>query len=80
MENKQTAVEWLIYALTDNPNPYLFLFEKPDYMEGLINIIQQAKQMEADKEFETKQYWFGRGVLAGKEDRISELKPKRNHG
>lgn len=32
--------------------------------------------MEKDKEYETKVYWFGRGVLVGKENRIEELQPK----
>lgn len=70
MENKQTAVQnfWDKIALKltiDQVNEFLPEFEI-------------AKQIEADIEFETKQYWFGRGVLAGKEDRIAELKPKYN--
>jgi hypothetical protein len=31
--------------------------------------------MEIDHEYETKAYWFGRGILAATEDRIDELKP-----
>jgi len=71
MENKQTAVEWLMMQLPVSVR--VDLYEKELY--------EQAKAMEADKEFETKLYWFGRGILAGREDRIAELKPKfREYG
>jgi hypothetical protein len=43
---KQTAVEWLIEKLTDEPEHYLFLCDKPEYMYGLTKIIQQALEME----------------------------------
>jgi hypothetical protein len=41
-----TAVEWLIEKLTDEPEHYLFLCDKPEYMYGLTKIIQQAIEME----------------------------------
>jgi len=43
---KQTAVEWLIDKLTDEPEHYIFLCDKPEYMYGLTKIIEQAKEME----------------------------------
>jgi len=33
--------------------------------------------MEADREYETKAFWFGRGILAGKENKIKELQPQK---
>ena len=74
MENKQTAVEWL----------YNHLF--PKQLDGFSNeewdkidkAFEKAKQMEETKEYETKAFWFGRGVLAGRENRINELKPTRD--
>lgn len=64
---KQSAVEWLIEQL-----------QAP--CKGIpSHIIEQAKQKEANNEYEIKAFWFGRGILAGKEGRINELKPTRNH-
>jgi hypothetical protein len=61
---KQTAVEYLIEQL-----------QAP--CRGIpSHIIDQAKEMESQKEYETKAYWFGRGVLAGRENRIAELQPQ----
>ena len=45
MEN-QTAVEWLINELTDDPSKFLFLCDKPEYMDELIIIINKAKEIE----------------------------------
>ena len=67
MENKQTAVEWFI----DNLKPLY-----PNIEEFKL-IIGLAKDMEKEQEFETKAYWFGRGILASKENRVDELKPKK---
>ena len=41
-----TAVEWLIDKLTDEPEHYLFICDKPEYMYGLNKIIPQAKELE----------------------------------
>ena len=41
-----TAVEWLINQLTDEPEHYLFLCDKPEYMYGLTKILEQALEME----------------------------------
>jgi hypothetical protein len=68
MENNQTAVEWLMMQLP--------VFIRVDLYEK--ELYQQAKAMEKEQEFETKLYWFGRGILASRENRIKELKPKRN--
>lgn len=74
----QTAVEWLIDKIAEKS-----IMEKDRYYipynSGTIDItdlIEQAKQIEMKKEFETKVYWFGRGILAGRENRIEELQPK----
>ena len=62
-EEKTTAVEWLGKQLIS---------------EGIyvpFGMYEQAKQMEEEQKYETSAFWFGRGVLAGKENRIEELKP-----
>jgi hypothetical protein len=64
MENKQTAVEWLVEQ-----------YANENYS---IEVYEQAKAMEKEHEHETKQYWFARGILAGKENRIKELKPTKD--
>ena len=45
---------------------------------NVLEVFEQAKAMHKEQEYETKAFWFGRGVLAGREDRITELKPKRD--
>ena len=67
MENKQTPVEWLYQQLWETPKDKLNWYA----------IRAKALQMEQEKEHETKCIWYGRGILAQKEDRIGELKPKR---
>lgn len=42
----KTAVEWLIDKLTDDPSKFLFLCDKPEYMDELIKIVNYAKEME----------------------------------
>jgi hypothetical protein len=42
---KETAVEWLIDKLTDEPHKFLFLSDKPE-MNELIKLIKKAKAME----------------------------------
>jgi hypothetical protein len=75
-----TAVEYLIEQLRQlahNPNTHLGMGDIR-VTQGMIDEIEeQAKQMEKDKEYETKAYWFGRGILAGRENKIEELSPKR---
>ena len=68
MENKQTAVELLASLMISSSTlPFKTIDE----------YIEQAKAMEKEQEFETKAYWFGRGILAGMEGRINELKPTK---
>jgi len=50
MEKRKTAVEWLVEQLTDEPEHYLFLCDKPEYMYGLTKIIEQAKEMEKEQQ------------------------------
>jgi hypothetical protein len=63
MENKQTAVDWLVEQ-----------YANENYG---IEVYEQAKAMEKEQEFETKAYWFGRGILASMEGKINELKPTK---
>jgi hypothetical protein len=65
---KQTAVEWLSSQLGE----YIIWEEK------IIDLVEQAKEMEADREYEIKAFWFGRGINAGRENKIEELKPKKD--
>jgi hypothetical protein len=46
MNKQQTAVEWLIDELTDEPEHYIFLCDKPEYMYGLTKILEQALELE----------------------------------
>ena len=43
--------------------------------ERVDSIYQEAKQIEKERDYETKAYWFGRGINAGREGTIEELKP-----
>jgi dissimilatory sulfite reductase (desulfoviridin) alpha/beta subunit len=76
MVNNITAVEWLMEQITyDNDGKRL-----PSFIEtyDLSKFLEEAKQIEKEQEYETKAYWFGRGVLAGNENRIEELKPTKD--
>ena len=64
--NKQSSIEWLEQQLKKIP------------LVNVLEVFEQAKAMHKEQEYETKAFWFGRGVLAGREDRITELKPKRD--
>ena len=78
-DSKQSSVEWvienltLIHALLSRREIGVEFFNRK-YNE----IVEQGKAMYKEQEYETKVFWFGRGVLAGREDRITELKPKRD--
>lgn len=73
MENKQTAVDILFNEIKDSE-----AFLPDNLFEYLESVYNKTKEIEADREFETKAFWFGRGILAGKEDRIKELKPTKD--
>lgn len=74
METTETAVEWLKNKIIDHQEK----FGIPPTEKGYMNLIEQAKQMEAEKTYETELFWFDRGILAAREYRINELKPVRN--
>ena len=62
MKNKQTAVDLLVASL-------------PLRIQNMYaSEIENAKAIEKEQEFETKAYFFGRGLLAEMEGRIKELK------
>ena len=69
MENKQTAVEWLVDKVTD-------MIHESNHIE-LVSLLEQAKRREEEREYEAKCFWFGRGINAANTNRIGELKPKR---
>lgn len=71
---KQTATEWLIDQMLKQ---VYFDGNKPLSITNLDHLQHQAKEMEEKKEYETKAYWFGRGILAGRENKIKELQPKK---
>ncbi len=71
-QDNMTAVEWLVEQISEKqPNGFYVI----DTLEDVKRIFKQAKQMEEEQKYETSAFWFGRGVLAGKENRIEELKP-----
>lgn len=71
---KQTAVEWLAKEIKTFEEDYGAMVH---HKAELTKLIKQAKEMESDREYETKAFWFGRGILAGKENKIKELQPQK---
>lgn len=67
---KQTAVNWLIEQIKSDQ--YQKALSASEWME----VVEKAKQMEIDREYELKAFWFGRGINAGRENKIEELQPK----
>ena len=63
-----TAVEWLMQNIEKT---------LPNFIEAWRVEFEQAKQMEEEQKYETSAFWFGRGILAEKENRIEELKPTK---
>ena len=75
---QQTAVEWFFEVLAHNDIiDHKKLCDDENLYNLLYSLKNQAKQMEEDQKYETSAFWFGRGVLAGKENRIEELKPTK---
>lgn len=69
----QTTVEWLEEELADK----LKLIILNNDFRMMEKIFEQAKQMEDEKTYETKAFWYGRGIHAGRNNMIEELKPTR---
>lgn len=70
--NKPTPVEWLVDELKK------YAIHKPTALADwnvLNELSEQVKEIEKKREYETKAFWFGRGIHAGREDKIDELKP-----
>lgn len=61
---KETAVDWLAERLEDALT-----------FKDIEHLITQAKKIEEEQNYQIKAFWFGRGILAQKENRINELKP-----
>ena len=73
MSNKQSSIEWLQDKLNNvKPNNFCSI-------ETIKEWVEQAKQIHKQQEYETKAFWFGRGILAHTKNRINELKPIRNN-
>lgn len=68
----QTALEWLIEQIKSDQN------QKALSAKEWMEVVEQAKQMEIDREYELKAFWFGRGIHAGRENIIEELQPKKD--
>lgn len=68
---KQTAVDYLQDEILQDR------MIKAKSIKEWNDVISKAKEMEEKKEYETKAYWFGRGILAGRENKIKELQPKK---
>ena len=74
MTTKETALD-ILFDEIKRGKVFMML---PDPMFAWLEIVyNKAKAMEKEQEFETKAYWFGRGILASKENRVDELKPKK---
>ena len=58
-----TAVEWLVKRLN---------------LEESYHTVEQALEMEKEAKYETECYWYSRGIHAGRENKIEELKPKKD--
>ena len=69
MSNKENSIEWLRKELL-NSEPNILEWNK---------LFEQAKEMHKQEDYETKAFWFGRGILAHTKNRINELKPIRNN-
>jgi len=53
----ETSIEWLIDKLTEDSSKFLFLSDKPEYMNELIKIVKEAKAMERGQIIDA--YWAG---------------------
>ena len=76
-----TAVEWFIeqikeYDFTPPSNNEEYVIVMPKWIFDAKR--DEAKEMESDREYEIKAFWFGRGINAGRENKIEELKPKKD--
>lgn len=74
---QQTAVDWLKDKIQngimcDHINGVEYWNK-----ETLLEFIEQTKEMENEREYEIKAFWFGRGINAGRENKIIELKPTK---
>lgn len=71
---QKTALDWLKDMLEWN-------YGDPQTLEisweNLDELFERAKQMKQERDYELKAFWFGRGILAHKQDRVSELKPTK---
>ena len=72
MTTKKTAVDILFQEIKESKT-----FLPDNLFEYLEDVYNKAKAMHKEQKFETKAYWFGRGILASKENRVDELKPKK---
>jgi hypothetical protein len=72
---KVSSIEWLQEQLECFGNKH----ELQVSWATVDELLEQAKEMHKKEEYETKAFWFGRGILAHTKNRINELKPIRNN-
>jgi hypothetical protein len=72
METKRTALDILFQEIKESK-----AFLPDNLFNYLKDVYNKSKEIEKNQEYETKSFWFGRGILAAKEDKIKELNPNR---
>jgi hypothetical protein len=72
MGTKRTALDILFQEIKESK-----AFLPDNLFNYLKDVYNKSKEIEKNQEYETKLFWFGRGILAAKEDKIKELNPNR---
>jgi uncharacterized FlgJ-related protein len=66
---EKTAIEWFL----DNiPSRY-----RNAFLNDCKEEIERAKEIEAEREYILKAFWFGRGIAAEKYGKMNELRPRK---
>ena len=72
MRTKRTALDILFQEIKESK-----AFLPDNLFNYLKDVYNKSKEIEKNQEYEIKSFWFGRGILAAKEDKIKELNPNR---
>jgi hypothetical protein len=78
MENK-IPVDWLIEEIKSDTLSDSFYGVQHWDKDTLLGFLEKAKAIENEHMYYLKEFWYGRGIAAMRENRIKELQPKRNH-
>jgi hypothetical protein len=73
-KNIKNSISFLLGELLKNKLLAL-RYDKDNVMN---EIIAKANEIHKQEQYDLKAYWFGRGILAGRENRIEELSPKKD--